>query len=80
MLRSAAMNALRPWLNTLLLAAILTTLLLIWHRMPPTFGEVHATKGAARKELVRSSLYVRPDLDVPVSVDVGEPLEVKITQ
>ena len=72
------MNAVRAWLNTLLLAAILTTLLLIWRRMPPTIGEMRAAKGDDHKALFLRSPYISPDIPDPVSVDVGQPLEVVV--
>jgi hypothetical protein len=74
------MNALRSWLNTTLLAAILTTLLLIWGRMPPTLADLKGVRGEARKALLLRRPYVRSDCEISdtVSVDVGSPLEVQI--
>jgi len=74
------MNALLRSLNALLLIAILTTLLLIWRRMPPTLGDLKGVKGEARKEILLRRPYVRSDCEITdtISVDVGQPLEVQV--
>lgn len=63
-----------PWLNTLLLAGILTTLLLIWCRMPPTRGEMLASKD--KKAIFLRSPFVRAD----VTVGVAQPVQVVATK
>lgn len=73
------MNTVLRAVNTLLLLAILATLFLIWQRMPPTIGELRAGKTPAEKHaLALRSPYIRPTIIDSVSVDVAQPLEVKI--
>ena len=76
--------------TNVLLAAIAVLLFLIWHRMPPSAGEIAAAKGANRRALTMKQPVVRaviPDtIDVNVEnssldVDVSNtPLEVTITR
>jgi hypothetical protein len=74
------MNSLLRWLNTLLLLAILATLLLIWRRMPPTMADLKGLKGTARQEILLRRPYIRSDCEISdtISVSVGTPLEVTV--
>ena len=75
--------------TNVLLAAIAVLLFMIWHRMPPSAGEIAAAKGADRRALLMKQPIVRatiPDtIDVNVTnssfnVDVSNtPLEVTTT-
>lgn len=64
-------------LNTLLLAAILATLLLIWRRMPPTMADLKGVKGEARKAILLRRPYF--EIDGSVSTYLSTPLEVTVT-
>ncbi len=74
------MNPLARSLNTLLLTAILTTLLLIWQRMPPTVGDLKGVKGDERKALLlrRPAIQIEGEVTGDVSASIAEPLEVKV--
>ena len=56
-------------LTNLLLAIIIGLLFLIWHRMPPTVGEISAAKGADRKALMMKQAVVRAV--IPDTIDVN---------
>jgi hypothetical protein len=73
------MNSALRWLNTLLLLAILATLLLIWRRMPPTMAEFKNVKGKDRTALLLRRPYIVSESEVTGSVSISDsPLEVQI--
>ena len=74
--------------TNILLAGVLVLLVLIWHRMPPTAGEIAAAKGSDRKALTMRQPVVRATitdtLDVNVEntsldVEVGNALPIPVT-
>lgn len=73
------MNATLRLLNTLLLIAILATLLLIWRRMPPTLEELKGTKGEVRKAMLLRRPYIQSEIDDPIQIDTTTPLQVEVT-
>ena len=78
------MKSLPASLNTILLVAILVTLLLIWRRMPPTMADVGAAnkrgdmKEIQRLNTLRPMVQASCDIDQPLQVTVEEPLNVVI--
>jgi hypothetical protein len=68
-------------LTNLLLAMIAVLLFLIWHRMPPTVGEIAAANGADRKALIMKQPVVKAVIPDTIDVNVENvPLEVTIVR
>lgn len=68
-------------LTNLLLGIIAVLLFLVWHRMPPTVGEIAAAKGADKKVLSLKQPVVRAVILDTVDVNVENvPLDVTIVQ
>ena len=66
------MKSLLDALNTILLVAILATLLVIWRRMPPTIGELRNAKLEKDQQAI---LLRKPIIDAAID----EPLRVEIS-
>ena len=78
------MNSALRLLNTLLLIAILATLLLIWRGMPPTMADFKNVKGKERTALLLRRPYIMSESEVTgdvsiSSIDIDEPLKVEVT-
>ena len=50
-------------ITNLLLVLIVVLLALIWHRMPPTLGEITAEKGTNKKAMMLKEPVVRAIID-----------------
>ncbi len=76
-----------PWINSILLAGILASLIIIVRHLPPTLAEVKdagSDKAALllRRPIVHAETNLSEPLEVEVqnTVDVSEPVEVTITR
>ncbi len=66
-------------LNIILLAGILTALILIWNRMPPSLGEYQRSKGTERTALRSRFPIIQASLSETLQVEVtNTPLSVEI--